>query len=84
MDIGLQEIVGGIMTGILGLLWWDIRGVRKDRETLNKEIADTYLSKETHELLCKNAGLEFKNHVSGELKAVKDEILTAIKNNGKG
>jgi len=84
MNIGLHEIVGIAMTGILSVLWWDIRGIRKEREEQTKLMEDTYLKKETHDLLCKNAGLEFKNHVSQEIKVMRDEILTAIKNNGRG
>lgn len=32
-----QELLGVIMTGILGILWWDLRGFRKEAAGLRQE-----------------------------------------------
>ena len=77
--IGLREIFGGIWTGILGLLWYDIRCIRKERDTFRGEIKHEYLTKTTHDLLCANVASLLKL----DLLSVKEEIIKAIKDNGK-
>ena len=77
-EIGLREVFGAIWTGILGIVWWDIRGIRKERDTLKGEIKAEYLTKATHQLLCENTVAQFKM----DLLIIKDEIIKAIKSSG--
>lgn len=84
-----QNVIGGIMTGIFGLMWWDIRRIRGDiDEKLNRK-----LDVNTHELICKNSGLLVAAMVEKKLnerhdkdaiamKEFRQEILAAIKNGG--
>lgn len=84
-----QNVIGGIMTGIFGLMWWDIRRIRCDiDEKLNKK-----LDINTHELICKNSGLlvaamveqklnERHEKDKADMKEFKSDILSAIKNGG--
>ena len=75
---GLKEIFFTLWSGMLGLLWYDIRGLRKQRPELRKEMDDEFLTKKTHTLLCANTVIQFKL----DLLAVKNEIIQAIKDNG--
>ena len=43
MDLGFKDFIGLGTTGILSLLWFDIRGIRKERTKMNKDIDKTYL-----------------------------------------
>ena len=56
MDIGFKELAGGVYAGLLSLLWFDIRGIRKERDQHKKALNQTleeYLTKEKHEDVCK-------------------------------
>lgn len=79
MELGIREIVGAVWTGILGMLWWDIRGVRKEREEFGDKISNKYMTKKEHELVCKAVCLQIKNDL-GEMKTA---IIDAIKENGR-
>lgn len=84
------------VAGLLGLLWWDIRNIRKDKEksgldlekrfnTNRDELFDIFMKRTDHEVLCENAGLKLQQHVSKEIAASEKRILTAIKkSNGHG
>lgn len=48
--------------------------VAKIESALNSEV----LKEDTHSLLCRNANLEIKNHMTKEFKAFKEEIIIAI------
>lgn len=77
-----KDFIGVGIAGILGLLWFDIRNIRKERETYKEKIGDKfkdYLKEETHQLLCENATLKLE----AKMDDMKDEILTAIKENNK-
>ncbi len=77
-EVGLKEVFGGVWTGILGLLWFDIRGIRKERDTFKEDIKAEYLTEHTHSLLCDNRGKQF----TIDLMSAKEEIIQAIKDNG--
>ncbi len=77
-EVGLKEVFGTVWTGILGVLWWDIRGIRKERDTFKEDIKAEYLTEHTHGLLCKNVHTQF----ALDLVSAKNEIIEAIKNNG--
>ena len=78
--VDIKDFIGVGITGLLGLLWFDIRGIRKERETHKEKIDEKfkgYLKEEKHTLLCENATLRFEAKIDN----MKDEILEAIKNN---
>lgn len=84
MDI--KDFIGIGTSGILGLLWYDIRNIRKERDQHKKAINETldeYLTKEKHEDVCKITILETMNKVEKKIDESKEEILEAIKNNNK-
>lgn len=74
-----RDFIGVAIAGILSVLWFDLRSLRKGRGTLKDEIAETYLTEKTHGLLCENVALQFTN----KLQEVKEEIIDAIKDNSK-
>ena len=75
MTISANTIIGVVMSGLLGLLWFDLRSIRKN---VHEEMAG-YLTEEKHGLLCENSMLR----VEKKIDTVKDEIIKEIKNNGK-
>jgi hypothetical protein len=84
MELTWTSIIGLCMTGLMGVLWWDIRGIRKateqDVDELKQEIKGAdYLTEAKHDLLCTNATLRFEKIVSG----MRDEIIKEIKNNNR-
>jgi len=76
MEFKMPEILSLAATGILGILWFDIRNIRK----LYKNNDAGYLTEVKHKLICENSTLRFE----AKLEEAKKEILIAIKNNGKG
>ena len=84
MEITFATIIGFSMTGLMGVIWWDVRGIRKstqkDMAEFKQEITNSeYLPEEKHVLLCENASLRFERIVSD----MKDEIIKEIKNNNR-
>lgn len=82
----LRDYIGLATSGILGILWFDIRNIRKEREQHKEKINETldeYLTKEKHEDVCKITILETMNKVEKKIDDSKEEILEAIKNNHK-
>ena len=71
MDLSFNNIVGLIITGLLGILWLDIRSIRKE--------GIKYLTKERHEIICKGV----MTSVALELEKAKQEIIKEIRNNGR-
>ena len=67
----IRDFIGLGITGILGLLWFDIRGVRQNK--------DGFLKEEKHELLCENAALRLEK----KMDEMQKEIIKEIKTNGK-
>jgi hypothetical protein len=78
------------VAGLMGLLWLDIRNVRKEKETHSVDLEkrfqtaredgfSNFLTKDKHDLLCENAGLKIREHISFEIKASEDRMLLAIK-----
>lgn len=63
-----------ICCGAFSIIWFDIRSHKKKTDVKIKEL----LPEEKHILLCKNASLEIKAHITEENKAMKEEILEAI------
>jgi hypothetical protein len=66
--INPQNVIGAIMTGILGILWYDLRKFRKD-----------VLTEDKHELLCTNKQLETQIKVTEEIKQMKREVISEIR-----
>ena len=75
MEFKAPEIISLAVAGILSILWFDIRNIRQSYRD-NKE---GYLTETKHALICENSTLK----VEKKIDDMKDEILTAIKNNGK-
>ena len=83
-----------VSTGALGLVWFGFRTqkTRTDKRIDDiEEKQDKCILEETHKLICENATLKTNEHLSAELKALKEEIFTElrsleklIRNNGKG
>ena len=84
------EFINLGVAGLLGLLWFDIRNIRKKNENLDllneksrqaarDENFTIFLKKDDHTLLCENAGLKIKEHLSKEIKDSENRILEAIK-----
>ncbi len=78
------------VAGLLGLLWMDIRNIRKEKETHAVDIEkrfqaakedgfSNFLTQEKHDLLCENASLKIRTHVTAEIKAMEDRMLLSIK-----
>jgi len=72
MPFSVQEGLGLVYTGILSLLWVDLRNVRKSY----KENKEGYLTEEKHKLICENSMLR----VEKKIDTVKMDIIKEIKN----
>lgn len=68
-----------VATGLLGLLWRDVRKVNRMKEIIIKDIEKDFLTKKEHNLLCRINHLEFDKTLEIRLNGIKDEILDAIK-----
>lgn len=91
MERTLPNIIGAIMTGLLTLLWTDLRKIRTERESLMdmirsnaEEIDEKYMSMERHELICSNAALRMEQTVGKMLKEAVHELKEEIRKNGNG
>lgn len=93
MEFKTPEIISLAVTGILSLLWWDIRNIRKDRagaeekQRRQREIDintyhETFLKKTDHVVLCENAVLRFEQIVGKMIKESVVELKAEIKKNG--
>ena len=76
--------------GALGLIWFGIRGHRKEVDSDVDDVKEDYLRKDEHELRCENASLKVNEHLTAELTSFKNDIFkelrsinTTIKNNNK-
>ena len=85
----LPNVVGVGMLAVMGLIWRDIRGFKKDFDVK----LQVKLDEPTHNLLCKVATLEIKQHIdikldeaaklrSIEMGKLKDDLLDAMHKNG--
>ncbi len=68
------------VTGILGVFWWDVRSIRKDKDTAKEENFKTFLTKDRHGLLCENAFLRVEKSIQEAVDTSKKEIIEAINN----
>lgn len=93
MEFKTPEIISMAVTGILGLLWWDIRMFRKSRDSTEEKqrqqreidiitYHDTFLKKSDHVILCENAVLRFEQTVGRMIKESSAELKAEIKKNG--
>ena len=97
MDGGITYILPSVTTALLGWIGWTIKNSRREqkefqknekeeRKILEDKVGKEYLKRDTHALLCANAGLtitkEIKDHFDKKFKEHEDEIKKAIKNNG--
>lgn len=67
----IRDFIGLGITGLLSILWFDIRSIKENKAG--------YLKEETHELLCKNTMLR----VEKKIDEMKDEIIKEIRQNNK-
>ena len=67
----IRDFIGLGITGILSILWFDIRSIRQNKPG--------YLKEERHELLCENATLKLE----AKMDTIKDEIIKEIRVNGR-
>ena len=67
----IKDFISLGISGILGVLWWDIRSIRQNKAG--------YLKEERHELLCENATLKLEK----KMDTIKDEIIKEIRDNGR-
>jgi hypothetical protein len=74
----LREWIGLGTAGILGLLWYDIRNIRKERDEAEAKMKKEYITTDTHALICTNVTSQFKIDIMN----AKNEIISAIKENG--
>lgn len=80
--LDIKEFIGIGISGILTVLWFDIRNIRKERDEHKKKIKEQlkgYLEETRHSLLCENAALRFEAKLSEKLDDTKTVILAAIK-----
>jgi hypothetical protein len=96
VEFGVKQIFAAVWTGILGLLWWDIRSIRKERETFTADRAtfrsdidrqrDVFEDRIRSDFLTEHThSLLCKNVVAllkVDLLLFRDEILKAIRDNG--
>lgn len=68
-----RDIAGVVMTGLLGVLWFDLRTIRKEVKVQR----DESLSEKEHVILCENSTLRLEKTIVN----MRDEILLAIKKN---
>ena len=83
-------IPSAISSGALGLVWFGFRTQKTRTDKRIDDIEEKCILEETHKLICENATLKTNEHLSAELKALKEEIFTElrsleklIRNNGK-
>ena len=80
------DIAKTVFAGIMGLLWWDIRQIRKERVGQKKEMEDElddYMTKEKHTDLCKINTLELKDALVEQMNTRFDEMANLIIKNGR-
>lgn len=87
MPVGeyIKELGSAAVAGVLGLLWWDIRSIRKDNEKEKKELAEAFIPRKEHDAGCELNLLRFSNeikdHMEDRLKEHQETIIKAIKDN---
>ena len=67
----IRDFIGLGITGILSVLWFDIRSIRQNKAGFLKE--------DRHELLCENAALRLEK----KMDEMQKEIIKEIKHNGQ-
>ena len=81
----VQNIIGTAMTGILGVLWFDLRKM-KDREDAHVQrlggMLDGYMTLEKHDDVSGKEESDMKLYIAEKLKDHTKEIIAAIKHNG--
>jgi hypothetical protein len=93
IEFGVKQIFATVWTGILALLWWDIRNIRRERDTFTADRAafkrDVNSQRSIFEDRIKTEFLTEHTHsllcknvvalLKVDLLLFKDEILKAIK-----
>ena len=84
----VSEGVKYVATGLLGVLWWDVRKVRLMKDIIMKESDEKYLSKTEHDLRCEVNTLKQNNdlhaHIDHKFEELRADIKTFLKRNGDG
>ena len=79
----ISEGVKYVATGLLGVLWWDVRKVRGMKDMIMKETKNLFLTPdnqekyiryEKHRDLCKINTHEIKDHINDKFSDMKDFI----------
>ena len=82
----IGNIVGSVMTGLLGLLWYDIRGHRNDianfKTDINRMLKEEFLTEKEHTKLCEIDTLRNREETRKMIEAHTEKIIHVIKQNG--
>ena len=89
--LGYTEIIGTVISGVLALLWFDIRAIRKEKDNFSDRFRvqreddlniayETFIKKEDHSILCENAMLRIEKSVALILKNAVSELKQEIRN----
>lgn len=86
----MKDFIGLGIGGILALLWFDIRKIRKERDEHKeaiKEELEGYLTEEKHVMVCEIKSFKtvdkIMNKVDKKIDDTKDEIVKVIRENNK-
>jgi hypothetical protein len=75
----LQEIIGLIMAGILSILWWDLRGFRKEAAGVREEAAGVREQMQSYRLEIQKEREEFRQEINGKYLTEKTHGLICAK-----
>lgn len=70
-----------ISLGALSLVWWNFKiklEENKKEIVAMKEDTKQFVTEATHNILCENASLKIRNHVSSEVSKLKVEVVDEL------
>jgi len=90
MEFNISSMSDLAITGVMGLMWWDVRNIRKEvsgseektriqREADIEVMHEKFLKKESHELLCENTVLRIEAKIDQAVDAITAEIKNGHK-----
>ena len=65
-----QDLIGVVMAGILGIIWWDLRGFRKEAMGLREEVAGVRAEFQGYKLEIQQEREELKDNINGKYLSV--------------
>lgn len=95
MKFGAQELISSVAAGVLSLLWWDIRSIRKVGSIEQKErnvqregdidsFHTVFMKKEEHVVLCQLSSAQFENTMKTMLSEFAKELKEEIRRGNGG